>query len=154
MVALHAGVTQSAVTSIFASEQECVLAAVEGLARLSRTVDEDVARKRSWLDRLRAGLAAFLAGSVPGWDYNITNASTSALHQPRYLSDSGRLFFDSPDQLVPQATNAKEDVYEYEPEGVGSCGYSSGCIGLISSGSSIQESTFLDASEPVTTCSS
>ncbi len=48
---------------------------------------------------------------------------------------------------MPQASNGKEDVYEYEPEGVGSCTYSSGCIGLISSGTSNQESAFLDASE-------
>ena len=89
----------------------------------------------------------WLAGSVPGWDYNITNASTSALYQPRYLSDSGRLFFDSPDGLVAQAGDGKENVYEYEPEQVGSCGHSSGCIGLISSGTSGQESAFLDASE-------
>ena len=70
MVASHAGVTQSAVTSIFASEQECVLAAVDdGLARLSQTVDEAVARKRSWLDRLRAGLVAFLGflDDEPAW---------------------------------------------------------------------------------------
>jgi hypothetical protein len=70
MVASHAGVTQSAITSIFASEQECVLAAVdEGLARLSQTVDEAVAPKRSWLDRLRAGLVAFLGflDDEPAW---------------------------------------------------------------------------------------
>jgi hypothetical protein len=65
------------------------------------------------------------------------------------------LFFDSADALVPQDTNGKEDVYEYEPPGVGSCTSSaatfsaaqSGCIGLISSGTSSRESAFLDASE-------
>ena len=54
----------------------------------------------------------WLAGSVPGWDH-LDNTST---YQPRYLSDSGRLFFDSPDGLVPQDTNKLEDVYEYEPK--------------------------------------
>ena len=36
-------------------------------------------------------------------------------YQPRYLSDSGRLYFTSPADLVAQAPNHKEDVYEYEP---------------------------------------
>ena len=89
----------------------------------------------------------WLAASIPGWTFNITNASTSAVYQTRYLSDSGRLFFDSADALVPQDTNGKQDVYQYEPEGVGSCRRSGGCVGLISSGTSGRESTFLDASE-------
>jgi hypothetical protein len=68
------------------------------------------------------------------------------------------LFFDSADTLVPQDTNGKEDVYEYEPEGVGGSSgctgasatfskASDGCVGLISSGASSEESAFLDASE-------
>ncbi len=95
----------------------------------------------------------WLAAYVPGW--------TSAYYQSRYLSDSGRLFFNSSDALVPQDTNNAEDVYEYEPpEGpeapagdtctVGSSTYgprSGGCVGLISSGTSPEESAFLDASE-------
>ena len=94
----------------------------------------------------------WLAGSIPGW----TNFRLShARYQSRYLSDSGRLFFDSPDTLVPQATNGVENVFEYEPGGVGSCeGTSSiysprsaGCTSLISSGTSAGESAFVDASE-------
>jgi hypothetical protein len=99
------------------------------------------------VDRPEIWKERWLAGSLPGWAFNITGGGPSALYQPRYLSDSGRLFFDSPDDLVPAAENHKEDVYEYEPEGVGSCRFSSGCIGLISSGSSSEESAFLDASE-------
>jgi len=95
----------------------------------------------------------WLAGSIPSWDY--TGGSGMTTHQPRYLSDSGRLFFDSPDALVPQATNGLEDVYEYEPVGVGDCTTvaakfserSDGCVSLISSGSSSEESAFYDASE-------
>ena len=65
----------------------------------------------------------WLAASVPGW----TNMEhTVARYQPRYLSDSGRVFFDSSDVLVPQATNGLMDVYEYEPEGTGSCEGTSG----------------------------
>ncbi len=99
------------------------------------------------VDRSEIWRERWLAGSIPGWDFNITGGGPSALYQPRYLSDGGRLFFDSPDQLVPAATNGKEDVYEYEPDEVGSCASSAGCIGLISSGTSEQESAFLDASE-------
>jgi hypothetical protein len=86
----------------------------------------------------------WLAGSLPGWT-DVT--AYTAFYRSRYLSDSGRLFFDSADALVPSDANGKEDVYEYEPGGVGSCGRESGCVGLISSGSSGEESAFLDASE-------
>ncbi|HEY3759628.1 MAG TPA: hypothetical protein VGL37_07680 [Solirubrobacteraceae bacterium] len=94
----------------------------------------------------------WLAGNLPGWTkVNIGKA----LYQSRYLSDSGRLFFDSTDALVPQDINGLEDVYEFEPGGVGSCEgsggtfseTSGGCVGLVSSGSSNEESAFLDASE-------
>ncbi|MGA9314853.1 MAG: NHL repeat-containing protein [Solirubrobacteraceae bacterium] len=105
----------------------------------------------------RAAVAdSWLDGSIPGWDKAFGDGSQ---YQPRYLSDSGRLFFDSPDTLVPRATNGVEDVYEFEPAGVGDCGAgaasgstvyvasSGGCVGLISSGISSQESAFFDASE-------
>ena len=45
--------------------------------------------------------------------------STYARYQSRYLSDDGQVFFDSADDLVPQATDGLMDVYEYEPAGVG-----------------------------------
>src|ERR1700722_2961432 len=99
----------------------------------------------------------WLGGSVPGWD-NLSN--DFATYQPRFLSDDGRLFFDSPVGLVAQDTNGLEDVYEFEPvtgsgEGSFTCTESSstfsvllgGCIGLISSGTSSSESAFYDASE-------
>ncbi len=94
----------------------------------------------------------WLAGSIPGW---VRDSKALASYQPRYLSDSGRLFFDSPDALVPQDTNGLEDAYEYEPAGVGSCTAavgtfvvaSGGCVSLISSGQSASESVFVDASE-------
>jgi len=94
----------------------------------------------------------WLAGSIPGW----TGIDLShSLYQSRYLSDSGRLFFDSPDALSPADTNGTWDVYEFEPQGAGGCtpggvGFeagSGGCVGLISSGGSRDESAFLDASE-------
>jgi hypothetical protein len=89
----------------------------------------------------------WLAGLIPGWN--------SEVYQSRYLFDSGRLFFDSADALAPGDTNGTWDVYEYEPRGVGGCAEGSssfdgalgGCVGLISSGGSREESAFLDASE-------
>ncbi|HTZ64065.1 MAG TPA: hypothetical protein VMB51_08170 [Solirubrobacteraceae bacterium] len=99
-------------------------------------------------DRPEVWNERWLAASIPGWTYNINGSSFPETdYQPRYLSDSGRLFFDSPDALVPQDTNGKQDVYEYEPQGVGTCQDSGGCTGLISSGTSERESAFLDASE-------
>jgi hypothetical protein len=100
----------------------------------------------------------WLAGSIPGWT---RYAELDAEHQSRYLSDDGRLFFNSADALVPQvrartreeSVEGKtlkvgvENVYEYEPQGIGSCGQDGGCVALISSGSSEHESAFLDASE-------
>ncbi|HXB63330.1 MAG TPA: hypothetical protein VNV42_00495 [Solirubrobacteraceae bacterium] len=102
----------------------------------------------------------WVAANVVPWQ-QLTDNSRSGGHeamifyQPHYLSDSGRLFFDSADALVPDDVNGTEDVYEYEPVGVGDCDSASqmfasradGCVGLISSGASPVESAFLDASE-------
>jgi hypothetical protein len=93
----------------------------------------------------------WLAGNLTGWED--PGSFYDDVYQPRYLSDGGRLFFDSPEALVPQDTNSLEDVYQYEPGGVGSCASAAsgerpdGCVNLISSGHSASESAFLDASE-------
>jgi hypothetical protein len=117
--------------------------------------------------------AGWTAATVPAWTSSTT--SNGAIYQSRYLSDSGRLFFNSSDALVPKDINNTADVYEYEPEGVPAgehaCSSASasggvtfkparsmevegravqegaGCVGLISSGESANESGFLDASE-------
>ena len=58
------------------------------------------------------------------------------LPQPRYLTNQGRLFFDSRDRLSVRDTNGRiEDVYESEPNGLGSCASAQGCVTLISPGS-------------------
>jgi hypothetical protein len=63
----------------------------------------------------RVWVGRWLAANVPGWTpYRLG----SALYQSRYLSDSGRLFFNGSSALVPQDVNGQEDVYEWEPEGV------------------------------------
>lgn len=103
---------------------------------------------------------AWIAADVPGWSL-INSFQGLALYQHRYLDDSGRLFFNSADALVPQDTNSTVDVYQYEPPEGGeaaasdsctgaSTTYSTvsrGCVSLISSGTGSEESAFLDASE-------
>jgi hypothetical protein len=110
----------------------------------------------------------WVAANVPGWT---GYEGRESVYQSRYLSNSGRLFFDSRDGLVPKDVDGTGDVYEYEPEGVGDCGSGAGdgavvfklggafagedgsgvegagCVGLISSGNGSEEAAFLDASE-------
>ena len=70
------------------------------------------------------------------------------------LSESGRVFFNSTDALVPHALNEAEDVYEWEPSGTGNCNsespnYSKAsgtCTALISTGISPFGSSLLSAS--------
>jgi DNA-binding beta-propeller fold protein YncE len=68
--------------------------------------------------------------------------------QPSNLSKEGdgRLFFESQDALLPQDTNGSiQDIYQWEPNGVGTCEQVEGCLSLISSGRSANDSMFLDS---------
>jgi hypothetical protein len=89
----------------------------------------------------------------------IATSQTQAYETPRVLLDDGsRLYFESFEALVPADTNGKQDVYQWEAPGQGPaaarCSESSpsyseeagGCIDLISSGESDQDSDFIDAS--------
>jgi hypothetical protein len=101
----------------------------------------------------------YLAANIPGWT---ALSSNSAYYQPRYLLNSGRLYFNTSQALVPQDVNgSQQDVYQYEPSGTEGAGGSTvcdetsdtyaesalGCISLISSGRDPKESVFEDASE-------
>ncbi|HTZ63210.1 MAG TPA: hypothetical protein VMB51_03835 [Solirubrobacteraceae bacterium] len=112
------------------------------------------------VDRPETWSEHWLAGSIPGWTlYGYDPPMTE--HQSRYLTNQGRLFFNSADPLVPQdkqptrtetingqaVTVGVENVYEYEPPRLGTCEQTGGCVALISSGTSQHESAFLDASE-------
>jgi len=123
-----------------------------------------VDRSHVWMAELAKGVdhnptaAHWLAGSLPGWT---ALGLRESLYQSRYLNNEGRLFFNSADPLVPRAreltrtekvgegeeekTVGVENVYEYEPTGMGSCASASGCVALISSATSAKESAFLDA---------
>jgi hypothetical protein len=93
------------------------------------------------------------SGQPPLGESNLTRLAPGGpspdFRQPNNLSPAGngRLFFESQDALLPQDTNGHiQDVYEWEPAGVGSCAKSGGCLRLISSGSSETDSMFMDAS--------
>jgi NHL repeat len=74
-------------------------------------------------------------------------ATKAGMPQPRNLtSEEGRLFFESRDDLSPHDTNgAIQDVYQWEPGGVGTCERAEGCVSLISSGQSPVDSMFVNA---------
>ena len=75
-------------------------------------------------------------------------SANNAFGQPHYLTVRGRVYFDSQDSLSQFDTNGGvEDVYEYEPSGVGSCGREQGCVKLISSGRGSDDSDFFAADE-------
>jgi hypothetical protein len=74
--------------------------------------------------------------------------AVAGMPQPRYLTDEGRLYFDSRDSLSQFDTNeGVEDVYQYEPEGVGTCEREAGCVSLISAGHEAVDSNLLAVDE-------
>jgi hypothetical protein len=114
------------------------------------------------VDRSGVWAKRWVAATIPGWT---PVKLASAQYQSRYLSDEGRLFFNTPVGLVAADANGRQDVYEFEPEGTGDCtgelslrsaalvtdgagGAVEGCLGLVSSGTSSEESVFLDAGGP------
>jgi len=91
----------------------------------------------------------------------LTNGQTAGGNLSNYRSrsvlDNGRVFFDGSDALVAADSNGRWDVYQYEPTGVGDCAadaadgpsivhWDGGCVSLLSSGTSTQDASFLDAS--------
>jgi hypothetical protein len=90
------------------------------------------------------------SGALPlGWSLlrRIAPAAAS-VPQPRYLTDSGRVYFDSKDSLGPADTNeGAEDVYEWQPEGVpagaDACQSEFGCLALLSAGTGSADSNLL-----------
>jgi DNA-binding beta-propeller fold protein YncE len=83
-------------------------------------------------------------------------AGRYVFYRPRSVLDNGRVFFNAADSLVASDSNGQWDVYQYESTGVGDCSAASGgagisrtaggCVSLLSSGTSEEETSFLDAS--------
>jgi DNA-binding beta-propeller fold protein YncE len=87
------------------------------------------------------------AAELPTWETH--------LYPGRPLSEDGsRLYFESFEPLSSRDTNGMGDVYQWEAEGKGDCKATDssfvqsagGCIALISSGESPEDSHFVDAS--------
>ena len=87
------------------------------------------------------------AAQIPPWP--------TSFYGSRVVSEDGtRVYFESHDSLVLRDTNGRVDVYQWEAPGLGGCTEgnpefvenSGGCISLISSGQSPEDSEFVDAS--------
>jgi hypothetical protein len=126
----------------------------------SRPRGIDYFRQGSLVNLEGLNFTGLVAANIPGWTEIFV--APGSRYQPRYLSDSGRLFFNSADALAPADTNGTLDVYQYEPlvddpeaPANDTCSATSrqftpasaGCTTLISAGTSRGESIFLDASE-------
>jgi hypothetical protein len=95
------------------------------------------------IDQSKTWTGQWLAAGIPSWTVTDVGAG---LYQTRYLTDSGHLFFNSLDGLVPHDTNGRLDVYEYVPPEVSGCQLPAGCVSLISAGTGSADSSFVDAS--------
>jgi hypothetical protein len=79
---------------------------------------------------------------------SVIYAFKESFPQPENLpaQGEGRLFFESQDTLSPADANGRiQDVYQWEPQGVGDCKQAGGCVTLISSGQSPKDSQFVAA---------
>jgi hypothetical protein len=86
----------------------------------------------------------------PSW-LTVVNGNPNYPPFPQQLNlapgGQGRLFFESQDTLSPYDTNGEvQDVYQWEPNGVGDCKRAGGCVRLISSGNGPNDSFFLSSS--------
>lgn len=108
----------------------------------------------SWVDNAQQWSDRWVAATLP--ESMRRSIAGATLYQPRRVFDSGRVFFNAVDPLVPVDSNGNWDVYQFEPLGIGDCsalpknasvarsGW--GCVGLLSSGTAVGESAFVDAS--------
>jgi hypothetical protein len=93
------------------------------------------------------------SGARPAGPATIPFLETN-MHGRRILSEDGnRLYFQSADTLAARDTNGRVDVYQWEEPGAGGCDEADaafsapagGCVELISSGQSPQDSRFVEA---------
>jgi hypothetical protein len=83
-----------------------------------------------------SGAAATADARVVAVDFQGGAGVTS--YQNRAITDDGRVFFSTPEALVPQDTNGRSDAYEYDAP--------TGTVSLISTGKDDSGSFFLDTS--------
>jgi hypothetical protein len=90
----------------------------------------------------------YCASCGPSGSEGFVPLTYSNTYLRRWISEGGnRVFFDSDEGLVPQDTNGKLDAYEWERPGYGTCqSNSTGCVYLLSGGTSVDGSFFADAS--------
>jgi DNA-binding beta-propeller fold protein YncE len=75
------------------------------------------------------------------------SAGGAGTYQPRWISEDGsRVFFETPEALVPRDRNNTWEVYEWERYGTGTCAEPVGCVYLMSGGAGSERSMLLDAS--------
>jgi streptogramin lyase len=80
------------------------------------------------------------SGAPPGADDALledlrAGSGVDSTTQIANLTDDGtKVFFQSPDRLLPEDANSVADVYEWQAKGAGSCKRDGGCLALISSG--------------------
>ncbi|HWM55899.1 MAG TPA: hypothetical protein VNO20_10980 [Solirubrobacterales bacterium] len=94
-----------------------------------------------------AGTELWVAARIPGW-INQTQPGNAL------SSDGSRLFFESFEALLPRDSNGRADVYQWEAPGTGTCSTEApafsppneGCLSLISTGESGQDTELVDAS--------
>lgn len=122
-MAARAGVREKVFFEVFNTEQSCVQAAFEeGLGRLSRTVDDAAGQEAAWLDRVRAGLIAFLGflDDEPAWGRllivgtPLADGVVGLRHQQRVLGLLTSLLDDgapeAASELMPEPVLASEFV--------------------------------------------
>ena len=109
----------------------------------SRTRSTCSTRARASSTAARAPRVARVRPPAPGSTPPVTPVDfANGEFLQRYVSNSGQLFFDTPDALLPAVqNNGVSDVYEWEADGTGSCSSSAdngGCLSLLSGGQSNQ----------------
>ena len=67
-------------------------------------------------------------------DANSATGITAETVIPNITDDGDQVFFQSPDQLLPEDANEVADVYRWEAGDAAGCNRARGCMGLISSG--------------------
>jgi len=78
-------------------------------------------------------------GVLPTGDSSLASRGLS-------LTEAGQVFFTSAEPLVEADGDQRRDVYEWEAKGLGNCQTATGCVGLISSGTSAFDSELLGVS--------